>query len=268
MAEAGEDPPLADLDRDLGFRLIPWLRRPGRQDHRAVVLGELLVGALHAGLVPARDHDAALELIGHDDLRDAPEEREGPLVARDPVRHLLGAGGLGVGVVRRAEDGDEQFDRDDLARGGIEEPRLLAGVVHEALLAGAVDLAHGQAAALQPAAVELAELGVPVAVGMVLEVFEVEQFEGDAGLAPLGVQVGAVRDGTVVGGRRRGPVHAGLQRLVGEALDLAPVEAGRAGAQHRGPHGAAADPQALRHVAVAEPEAPLLSQDLSGLTHG
>ena len=70
--------------------------------------------------------------------------------------------------------------------------RLLAGVVDEELLAGAVDLAHRQAPALEPAAVELAELGVAVAVRVLLEVLEVEQLEGDAGLAPLGMQGGAV----------------------------------------------------------------------------
>jgi hypothetical protein len=52
---------------------------------------------------------------------------------------------------------------------------------------------------------------------MLLEVLEVEQFEGDAGLSPLGVQVGAVRDGPMVGGRRRS-IDAGLQRLVGEGV--------------------------------------------------
>ena len=84
------------------------------------------------------------------------------------------------------------------------------GVVDEALLAGAVDLAHRQAAALQPAAVELAELGVAVAVGMLLQVLEVEQLQGDAGLAPLGVQVGAVGHGPVAAGRpRRGGRTAG-----------------------------------------------------------
>ena len=67
-----------------------------------------------------------------------------------------------------------------------------------------MDLAHRQAAPLQPA-VELAELGVAVAVGVLLEVLEVEQPQGDAGLAPLGVQVGAVGDGAVVGGRAWGP---------------------------------------------------------------
>src|SRR3989449_8924749 len=131
-----------------------------------------------------------------------------------------------------------------------------------------MDLAHRQAAALEPAPVDFAELGVAVPVRMLLEIFEMEQLERDAGLAPLGMQVGAVRKGAMAGGRRWRAVHAGVQRLVVEGLDLRPREPGRAGAQHRGADGAAADPQAPPHLPVGAPEAPLLSQDLPCLAHG
>src|SRR5947199_7746319 len=59
---------------------LPMLRSRG-QNHRAVVLGELVVGALESGLVAARDDDPALELIADQRGRDAAEEREGALVA-------------------------------------------------------------------------------------------------------------------------------------------------------------------------------------------
>jgi hypothetical protein len=144
----------------------------------------------------------------------------------------------------------------------------LPGVVDEKLLAGAMDLTHRQAAPLDPAAIELAELGIAVAVRVLFEIFDMEQLERDAGLAPLGMEVGAVGDGAMMRGRGRGPVHAGLQRLVAEGIDLSPIESSGAGAQHRGADGAAADPQALRHLAVGAPEAPLLSQDLPCLAHG
>src|SRR6266852_3809536 len=49
--EASEDPALDDLHGDFDFRFIPRMRWPGGQDHRAVMLGELLVGALQPGLV-------------------------------------------------------------------------------------------------------------------------------------------------------------------------------------------------------------------------
>jgi hypothetical protein len=103
---------------------------------------------------------------------------------------------------------------------------------------------------------------------MLLEIFEMEQFERDAGLAPLGMQGGAVRDGPMMGGRCRRPIHAGLQRLVAEGVDLSPIEPGRASPEDCRADGAAADPQALRHLPVGAPEAPLLPQDLSYLAHG
>jgi hypothetical protein len=207
-------------------------------------------------------------LIGHEDLGDAAKELEGPLVAGEPIRDLLGVRCFRVRVVRRTQHGDKELDLGHLPGGGVDEPRFCAGVVDEALLAGAMDLAHRQAPALEPAAVELAKLGVAVPVRMLLEVFQMEQLEGNARLAPLGVQVGAVGDGAMVRGRRRGPVHAGLQRLVAEGVDLSPLQPGRAGAQHRGADGATADPQARRHLPVGAPKAPLLSQDLSCLAHG
>jgi hypothetical protein len=181
---------------------------------------------------------------------------------------LLRAGGFDVRVVRGAEHGDEQLDRDHLARRGVDDRRLRPGVVDETLLARPMDLAHREPTPFAPAAVELAELGVAIAIGVLLEVLEVQQLQGDAGLAPLGVQVGAVGDDPVVGGGCRGPVHAGLEDLVGQTLDLAPIEPGRPGPQHRGADGAAANPQALGHRPVALPKAPLLSQNLSDLAHG
>jgi hypothetical protein len=59
-----------------------------------------------------------------------------------------------------------------------------------------------------------------------------------------------------------------VQRLVAEGLDLAPREPGRAGAQDGSADGPVTDPQALRHLPVGAPEAPLLSQDLPCLAHG
>jgi hypothetical protein len=51
--------------------------------------------------------------------------------------------------------------------------------------------------------VDLAELGVAVAVRVLLQVLQVQQLEGDAGLVPLHVQGRAVGDGPMVCGRRR-----------------------------------------------------------------
>src|SRR3989442_3150443 len=60
VPETSEDPPLHDLDCDLNFRFIPWLRRARGQDDGAVVLREGVVCPLHARLVAAGHHDTAL----------------------------------------------------------------------------------------------------------------------------------------------------------------------------------------------------------------
>jgi hypothetical protein len=190
-------------------------------------------------------------------------------VAGDPVGDLLGPRRLGVGVVGGTEDGDEQLDLDDLARGRVDEAWPLAGVVDEALLTGAMDLPHGQAATLQPAAVEVAEPGVAVAVRVPLQVFEVEQLQGDAGLAALGVDPGAVGRGTLpLAHHFRPAVEPALEHVVGQRLDLRPVEAGGPGAREHAGDRAQPEPEAAGHGPVAEPQAPLLAQHFTDLPHG
>ena len=191
-------------------------------------------------------------------------------MAGDPVRDLLGQRRLGVGVVRGAEDGDEQLDRDPLAGGRVDDARLLAGVVDEELLAGVVDLAHRQAAPAEPAAVDLAELGVAVPVGVLLEVLEVEQLQGDAGLAALGVQGGAVRPRPAAApghraaartaappGRRRSGPRPGPSpaRRPGRAATVVPTAP-------------LTDAEALGDRPVAAAQGPLLAQNLAGVSHG
>ncbi len=232
------------------------------------MLRKFLERLLHARLVATGDHDAAFQLITHHGTRDPAKVPEGALMARNPVGHLLGARGFGVGVVRRAEDRDEELDLGHLARGGINDRRLRARIVDEALLAGPVDLAHRQPAALAPATVELTELGVPIAVGVLLEVLQVQQFQGDAGLAAFGMEVRAVGDGPMVGGGRGRPVHPGLQDLVAEPLDVRPREAGGARPALDRRDGAQADPQRRRHLPVGAAEGPLLAEDLADLPHG
>jgi hypothetical protein len=96
----------------------------------------------------------------------------------------------------------------------------------------------------------------------------VEQLQGDAGLLPLGVEVGAVGDGAAAAGGARRTVEADLEGVVGERRNLGPVEPGRLRAQHDGADGAVADAEALGHRAMGAAQNPLLSQDLSGVTHG
>jgi hypothetical protein len=95
VGETREDPALGDLNRDFAFCFIPGLRRPRRENDRAEVLREWLIGPLQPGLVAARDHHATFQLIGDDGRGDAAEVVEGALMARDPVGDLLRARGFG-----------------------------------------------------------------------------------------------------------------------------------------------------------------------------
>jgi hypothetical protein len=51
-------------------------------------------------------------------------------------------------------------------------------------------------------------------------------------------------------------------------LDLGPVQAGRPGAEHRGPDRAAAEAEALGDRSVTPAQGELLTQDLAGVAHG
>jgi len=66
-------------------------------------------------------------------------------------------------------DSDEQLDLDHLAGLGVDDVRLLAGVVDEHLLASTVELAHKEPARLEPATVDVTELRVAIAGGVLLE---------------------------------------------------------------------------------------------------
>jgi hypothetical protein len=84
----------------------------------------------------------------------------------------------------------------------------------------------------------------------------------------LGVEIDAVRHGTLAGRQRLPPVEPGVQDVIGQGLDLWPVQARHAGPRHRHPDRAYADPQALGDLTVAAPQHELLTENLARLSHG
>jgi hypothetical protein len=104
---------------------------------------------------------------------------------------------------------------------------------------------------------------------MPLQVLEVEQLEGDPRPPPLGVDPGAVRGGPLPLPCHLGPaIEPALQDVVGQGLDLGPVQPGsRVPREHAGDR-AQPQPHALGHGPVGQPQGPLLSEDLSDLPHG
>ena len=223
VAEAGEYPPLCDEYTILHSSLIPRFPRSRRNDDGAVVGGQVLVGAVDAGLVAAGAGDGALELVGDPQRGSAAEVLHHADMRVDPVRQLLGLGRRGVGEAAGAEHGDEQLDASELTRAPVDQARPLAGVVDERLLAGAVHLPHRRPQPPRPLPVDLAELGAAVAVRMDLRVLLPQQLQRDAVALELAVDVRAVGPDPVV--HRRGAwKQSSLERRVVQIGRQRPAE--------------------------------------------
>jgi hypothetical protein len=192
VTQGREDPPLGHAHVRFDDRLVPGMSRAGGYDGGAVGRGELQVGAIDDGLVAAGGRDAAAEVIGHDDRGRPAEELDHPHVGADPRGQVLRGTRLGVHVAARPQHADEQLDRDQRARGGVDDHRPLAGEVHEGLLAGAMDLAHRGRQRVRPLVVVPTELAVAIPVGMLLEVLEVEPLQGHPGPLELLVDPGHI----------------------------------------------------------------------------
>ncbi len=245
VAQPRQDEPLDDQHRDLDLRLVARPAHPGRQDGGAVMGGHLLVGAVDAGLVAAGCGHAGAQVVADQQLRRAAEEGERVDVGADPVRQPLAPAGLGVGVVRRAEHGDEHMRPPFLAGRPVEHRHGVAGVVDEQLLAGDMGLAHRRADAAPPRDVEVAEPAVAVAVRMLGAVFLPEQQQRHAAATQLGMNVVPVRHRP----RRRRHVEAGRREQ--PPLQLGVVDLGRhrpGDPDHRRP------PQILADRRVPDPD--------------
>jgi len=98
--------------------------------------------------------------------------------AGHPVQELLGGEGLGVEVVRRPGDGDEQLGVEcHLAGSLVIDGDRLAREVDEELLARPVLLAHDDVDLSPKGPIQVGELAVAVTVRMVLAVLEPEQLQ-------------------------------------------------------------------------------------------
>ena len=74
-----------------------------------------MVGEIDIWVVAAGSGHGAFELVGHDDLGYASEEREGAYMGAYPVGDLLRPSGLGVGVIGCPQDGDKYLCLTELA---------------------------------------------------------------------------------------------------------------------------------------------------------
>ena len=128
-----------------------------------------------------------------DQARHAAEEAEHAHMRADPVRQGLGPARLGVGIAGSAEHADEDLRLASLSRVRVVDRQLLAGVVHEDLVAGHVLLAHGGRQPPLEAAEQVAEAAVAIAARLDRPVLLPEQHQGDARSLQLHSELGPVR---------------------------------------------------------------------------
>ena len=266
VAHSSDDPSLRDLYTDLDLGLVAWSPWARRQHRRAVVPRELLVRALRLRLVPARPCDPRLQLVGHQGGGNAVEKFQRAHVTRDEVRPTLRPRHLGVRQIRGAKHRDEELELDHLPSRRIHDVRLLPGVVDEKLVAGDVDLAHHEAAPLQPLAIPLAERRVLQPVGDALDVLVVKQLQRHADAMALTMDPRAIGAGPL---RRRdhGGVQPAFELGVVDGLDSLPVQARVSRAPRRKTDDPRTDAQRLGDRTMRPAKQPLLAENFPRISH-
>ena len=228
-AQSPENVGLCESDAGLDLRLVPRLSRPRRQDADRIMRRHRAVGAVDLGIVEGGLVDAALQIVGNQQLRHAAEEAEHAHVRAGPVRQRLCPGRLGVGEVRGAEHADEYLRLADFAGRRIDDPDPLARIVDERLLPGDMVLAHHRRQPSLEAAKQIAEPAVAVALGMDLSVFLPEDRHRDARTLQLARQGRPVRlDPPPLAVRDPGaPEQPAFQSFVGDVVCQRPCQPGR-----------------------------------------
>jgi hypothetical protein len=106
---------LRESDSGLDFRLVPRPPRPRREDSDGVMRRHRAIGAVDLGVIEGSLVDAALQIVGNQQLRRAAEKAEHAHMRAGPVRQLLRPGRLGISEVRGAEHADENLRLADFA---------------------------------------------------------------------------------------------------------------------------------------------------------
>src|SRR5262249_55927586 len=131
------------------------------------------------------------------------------------------------------------------------------------------DLPHRESTPAEPLAVQLAELGVAVAVVAVLgEVLEVEQLERHARTSVLAMELLEVGQHVLALGLGTLAQHPQLELVMAGPIEVGELELGPGREREHLGHRAHAAADAGDDLLVRASEAPLLAQDLSDAVHG
>ena len=156
-----------------------------------------MIARVYVRLVVVRSADARFEVVRDDDLGYPGKVLERAHVGRYPAGQCLTKAGLCVGVAACAQAGHEYLRLSNSSGLPVNYRHRLPGVVHKHLLPGLVLLPHAQIQLLFPPAVELTELAVAVAVGMVLPVLLPQKLQGHPFALELKVDLVEWRQGSV-----------------------------------------------------------------------
>lgn len=183
------DPALGDQHRRFHLGLVFRPGDPGGDDDRSIVPGHIVIGRIDIGFVPAGAGDPGLQVVRHDDLRDAAEELKRPDVRGYPGRQILRKTRFDIGIVAGSQGGDEEIGVPGCAGERIRDRHRLPGIIDEEFLSGPVGLPEAYIEPGRPLPVAVAELAVLKTVGMGLLVLVPEKLEGHALSLQLLVEV-------------------------------------------------------------------------------
>jgi hypothetical protein len=100
VPQFGQHEPLDNQNRNLDLRFVAWLPHPRRQHHEAIVVGQILIGAVDARLVTRGLGDAGLEVVAHRRLRHAAAYMLGVVTLHADLSAALEQRGIKVTVLR------------------------------------------------------------------------------------------------------------------------------------------------------------------------
>ena len=189
VPERGQDPPLHELDPGFYLRLVFRLSDTGGNDRSPIVNRQLLIGAVDAWLIATGLGHAGEEIIRDQDLGYTADELKArtwePIQSGRPCVYVASA----YVKLLAPRTATKIWQSCTSPRGSINDRNRLAAVINKQLLSCVVDLAHGDIELFCIGAVEVTELAILVALGILRFVLVPEKHQGDAlsGKLPMDV---------------------------------------------------------------------------------
>ena len=253
MAEASKDEPLSDQHAPFDLGLILGTTDTGRNDCRAVMIGQFGIGGIDLGFITAGLGHRGKQVIGNKATGNCTEIRKSAGVGPGPVGKRLRPGNFGIGLVAVAHDPNKHLGLPDLTGCSVHDRYGLPAVVDEEFFAGTVLLAHGPIEFLSPLAVELAVLAVLVAVRNALFVLLPQQHQGQVLVFGKFIMQGLLvgRGQFAMGRGDNGGIKTTLKGFVVKIGRQRPGESGSGSPADHGIHGALADTAGSSCIAPA-----------------